>query len=555
MGAYLPHICSAATRPKLKEDMTTASRAPAPTFNLADLFEEVAAQVPDRIAMVIGDKRVTYRQLDERANRFANHLLRIGVQPGDTVGIDSYNRVEWIEAAFGAYKARAVAINLNYRYVGEELRYVLDDADVSALVFERGLAQVVEAVRHSLPQLRELIVLEDGNSQVTDARNYEDVLAGASPQRPDVQRSPDDLYLLYTGGTTGMPKGVMWRHEDIFFAALGGGSFSGQPIQRPEEITTRIAPEDRTMTSMINAPIMHGAAQWNVLIMLLGGHRVVFNDSHTFDPHHVWRLVERERANSIMVVGDAIARPLAEALAEPDADYDLSCVAAVGSGGAVFSAAVREQLEKHLPHAVTRDSIGSSEIGAGGTSAADGERRFIVQPGTAVLRDDLSQIPAGSDEVGKLARSGHIPLGYRKDPEKTAATYPTDPSGTRWSIPGDYARHEADGTITLLGRGSSSINTGGEKVYPEEVEGALKSHPDVFDVLVVGLPDERFGQKIGAVVHARRDDLALDELQQHARQKIAGYKVPRELKLVNAVQRTPAGKPDYRWAREVFDKD
>jgi fatty-acyl-CoA synthase len=534
------------------ESPTTES--PVPTFNLADLFELVAAQVPDRVAMVIGDRRVTYRELDERANRFANHLLGIGVQPGDTVGINSYNRVEWIEAAFGAYKARAVAINLNYRYIGEELRYVLDDADVSVLVYERGLAQVVDAVRDSLPQLRELIVLEDGSTQGTEARSYEAVLASASPERPGVQRSASDLYLLYTGGTTGMPKGVMWRHEDIFFAALGGGSFSGQPIQRPDEITERIAPADRTMTSMINAPIMHGAAQWNVFIMLLGGHRVIFNDSHAFDPHHVWRLVERERANSIMVVGDAIARPLAEALAEPEADYDLSCVVAIGSGGAVFSAAVREQLHMHLPNAITRDSIGGSEIGAGGTSAGSGERRFVVQPGTAVLREDLSPIPAGSDEVGKLARSGHIPLGYRKDPEKTAATYPTDANGVRWSIPGDYARHEADGTITLLGRGSSSINTGGEKVYPEEVEGALKSHPDVFDVLVVGLPDERFGQKIGAVVQARRADLSLQELQEHARQKIAGYKVPRELRLVAAVQRTPAGKPDYRWAREIFDK-
>ncbi len=533
--------------------MTTA--APAPTFNLADLFEMVAAAVPDRIAMVIGDRRVTYRELDERSNRFARHLLDLGVQPGDTVGIDAYNRVEWIEAAFGAYKARAVAINLNYRYVGDELKYVLDDADVSVLVFERSLAPVIDAVRGDLPQLRELIVLEDGSDEQTDALRWEDVLAATSPERLPIQRSADDIYLLYTGGTTGMPKGVLWRHEDVFHAALGGGgSFTGQPIEAPEEITSRIVPEERVMTSMINAPIMHGAAQWNVFIMLFSGNRVVFNDSHSFDPHHVWRLIERERANSIMVVGDAIARPLADALAEPGVSYDLSCVVAIGSGGAVFSAAVREQLQQHLPQIVTRDSIGGSEIGAGGMGAGSGERRFAVSNEMAVLRDDLTRIPAGSDEVGKLARTGHIPLGYRKDPEKTAATYPTDAEGVRWSVPGDNARHEADGTITLLGRGSSSINTGGEKVYPEEVEAALKSHPDVFDVLVVGLPDERFGQKIGAVVHARRDSLTLAELQEHARNKIAGYKIPRELKLVTTVQRTVSGKPDYRWAREVFEK-
>jgi acyl-CoA synthetase (AMP-forming)/AMP-acid ligase II len=534
--------------------MTAAPQAPTLTFNLADLFEQVATEIADRVAIVIGDRRVTYGELDERSTRFANYLLGIGVQPGDTVGIDSYNRIEWIEAAFGAYKARAVAINLNYRYVGEELRYVMDDADISVLVFERSLAPVVAAVREKLPLLRELLVLEDGSDEPTDAKSFEEALAASSPERAGIQRSSDDLYLLYTGGTTGMPKGVMWRHEDVFFAALGGaGNFTNVPISDPAEITSRILPADRSIISMINAPIMHGAAQWNVFIMLFAGGRTVFNDSHSFDPHHVWKLVERERANSIMVVGDAVARPLAEALAEPGASYDLSCVAAIGSGGAVFSAAVREQLQKHLPQIITRDSFGGSELGASGMSAASGERRFVVRDGMAVLRDDLTPIPAGSDEIGRLARSGNIPLGYRKDPEKTAATYPSDANGVRWSIPGDYARHEADGTITLLGRGSSSINTGGEKVYPEEVEAALKSHPDVFDVVVVGLPDERFGQRIAAVVHSRSDKLTLEDLQVHARDHIAGYKIPRELKLVDTVQRTVSGKPDYRWARDIFD--
>jgi acyl-CoA synthetase (AMP-forming)/AMP-acid ligase II len=527
---------------------------PSLTFNLADLFERVAQQVPDRIAIVIGDRRVTYGELDERSTRFANYLISIGVQPGDTVGINSYNRIEWIEAMFGAYKARAVAINLNYRYVGEELRYVLDDADVSVLVFERSLASVVEAVQDQLPQLRQTLVLEDGTAEETKALPFEEALASVSADRQVIQRSPDDLYLLYTGGTTGMPKGVIWRHEDLFFAALGGaGNFTNEPITEPAQITSRILPEDRVLTSMINAPIMHGAAQWNVMIMLFAGAKVVFNDSHTFDPHHVWELVERERANSIMVVGDAVARPLAEALAAPGASYDLSCVVAIGSGGAVFSQAVRDQLKAHLPQIITRDSIGGSELGASGMSAASGERRFIVRDGMAVLRDDLTQIPAGADEVGRLARSGNIPLGYRKDPVKTAATYPTDTEGVRWSIPGDYARHEADGTITLLGRGSSSINTGGEKVYPEEVEAALKSHPDVFDVVVVGLPDERFGQRIAAVVHARVDTLTLEDLQAHARDHIAGYKIPRQLHLAETIQRTVAGKPDYQWAKAIFD--
>src|ERR1700712_3917795 len=244
---------------------TDATQAPTLTFNLADLFEQVATEIPDRVAIVIGDKRVTYGELDERSTRFANYLLGIGVQPGDTVGINSYNRIEWIEAMFGAYKARAVAINLNYRYVGEELRYVLNDADVSVLVFERGLAPVVSAVADQLPQLRQTLVLEDGTAEETKALPFEEALASASPLRAGLQRSGDDLYLLYTGGTTGMPKGVMWRHEDLFFAALGGaGNFTNEPINDPMQITTRILPEDRIVISMINAPIMHGAAQWNV---------------------------------------------------------------------------------------------------------------------------------------------------------------------------------------------------------------------------------------------------------------------------------------------------
>ncbi len=534
--------------------MTAAPEARTLTFNLADLFEVVAEQIPDRVAIVIGERRTTYRELDERSTRFANYLLANGVQPGDTVGINAYNRIEWMEAAFGAYKARAVAINLNYRYVADELRYVLDDADVSFLVFERSLAPVVHEAAKAVPQVRQLLVLEDGSDEPTDALSFEEALASASPERANLQRSPDDLYLLYTGGTTGMPKGVIWRHEDVFFAALGGaGNFTGEPITEPGEITSRIAPETGILVSMINAPIMHGAAQWNVFIMLLAGHRVVFNDSRSFDPHHVWKLIERERANSIMVVGDAVARPLAEALAEPGASYDLSCVYAIGSGGAVFSQAVRDQLKQHLPQIITRDSFGGSELGASGMSAPTGERRFVVRDGMAVLRDDLTQIPAGSDEVGRLARSGHIPLGYRKDPEKTAATYPTDAEGVRWSIPGDFARHEADGTVTLLGRGSSSINTGGEKVYPEEVEAALKSHPAVFDVLVIGVPDDRFGQRIAAIVQTRDESVTLEELQEHARKHVAGYKVPRELKIVSEVQRTPAGKADYRWARAEFE--
>ncbi len=542
------------TRTAEAEVSMTPTGDPAPSFNLADLFEQVAGEVPDRIAIVVGERRVTYRELDERSNRLAHHLVSIGLRPGDTVGIDSYNRVEWVEAMLGAYKARAVPVNLNYRYVGAELRHVLDDADVSVLVFERGLSPVVEEIRDQLPRLRELLVLEDGSAEPVDADGYDTVLAASSPDQLRLQRSSDDLYLIYTGGTTGLPKGVMWRHEDLFYAALGGGApFVGEPITQPQEIALRILPEEALLVGMVTTPIMHAAAQWSVLLMLLAGGRVLLSDSRGFDPHAVWSLVERERANLVVCVGDAVARPLAEALAEPGRSYDLSSMVGILSGGAVFSAAVREQLQQHLPQIFTRDTVGGSETGVSGSSAPDGERRFEVREGVNVLRDDLTPVEPGSGEVGWFARSGRIPLGYRNDPAKNAATYPTDANGVRWSIPGDYATVENDGTITLLGRGSSCINTGGEKVYPEEVEAALKRHPDVFDVVVVGIPDERFGQRIAAVVHSRAATLTLEDLQSHAREYVAGYKVPRHLRLVDAVQRTAAGKPDYEWAKGILE--
>jgi fatty-acyl-CoA synthase len=368
-----------------------------------------------------------------------------------------------------------------------------------------------------------------------------------------VRRSGDDLYFLYTGGTTGMPKGVMWRQEDVFFAAMGGGGFGQPPIETPEEIVGRIWPESASVTTLVCAPIMHGAAQWAMCIMLFGGGKVVLYDAHGFDPHRAWSLVERERVMTITLVGDAMARPLADALEEHA--YDTSSVISIGSGGAVYSPAVKEQLKRLIPQAIMMDSMGASEMGASGTQhdASEGTR-FTPNAEMSVLGDDLRPVAPGSGAVGLVARRGHIPLGYYKDEAKTAATFVTDPDGVRWAVPGDYGTIEADGTIVLLGRGSQCINTGGEKVYPEEVEAALKSHPGVFDALVVGVPDERVGQRVAAVVAARPGfDLTLDDLAAHCRTSIAGYKVPRELQLVPAVGRTASGKADYTWAKAQFD--
>lgn len=531
------------------------------TFNLADLFEVVVDTVPDRLALVAGDARLTYRELDERANRVAHHLIDHGVQPGEHVAVYSWNRAEWLEAELGIYKARASVINVNYRYVADELAYMLENSDSVALLFERQFALIVAAVRDRAPKLRHLVVIDDGSTDEAatqavaelGAVDYEAALADASPERGFEPRSPDDLYILYTGGTTGMPKGVLWRQEDIFFAALGGGGYGQPPITTADELAERMTAEQQI--GVINAPMMHGGGQWTTFIAFYAGNRVVLNCSHHYSGDEVLRLAERERATSIMVVGDAMARPLADALAAPGAHYDLA-VATIGSGGAIMSKAVKEELRARLPGVLVADSYGASETGAAGTvmdfdKAAAGPQ-FTINATTNVLGEDLQPVEPGSGEVGRLARRGHIPLGYYKDAEKTAATFVTDANGERWVLPGDNATIAADGTLELLGRGSQCISTGGEKVYPEEVEAALKAHPDVFDAVVVGVPDERFVERVAAIITPREGaQPTLDDVQQFCRTKIAGYKVPRELHITDEIPRTPVGKPDYRWAKRV----
>ena len=525
------------------------------TFNLADLFEVVADACPERLALVAGEVRLTYDELDRRANRLAHHLLDHGVGPGDHVGIYAWNRAEWIEAMLGAYKARAVPINVNYRYVEDELRYIFDNADLAALVFERSFTPRVEAALADVPRLRHLVVIDDqseGETTTIGAVPYEDALAGASPERGFGPRSPDDLYILYTGGTTGMPKGVMWRSEDIFFGAMGGGNFAGPPVERPDDLAGGAAKEP--VVACVTAPLMHGGGQWVTLITLTTAGTVVLYTGRRYDAEDIWRIAARERANSVMVVGDAMARPLAEALGGRDAAFDLSSLAVIGSGGAILSKAVKEQLRAALPDVMVIDSFGASETGANGSvmdvGAPAAGPRFTMGEHTTVLGDALRPVTPGSGEVGRLAKRGYIPLGYYKDEGKTAATFLDDADGVRWVVPGDFATVEADGAITLLGRGSVSINTGGEKVFPEEVEAALKAHPVVFDAVVVGVPDDRFVERVVALVTARPGAKpTLDSLRDHCRISIASYKAPRELHLVDEIVRTPAGKPDYRWAR------
>jgi len=535
-------------------------------FNLADLFEIVADTCPDRTALIAGDVRLTYRELDERANRVAHHLHATGVEVGDYVAVLSWNRAEWVEAQHGIYKARCAVVNVNYRYVAEELRYILQNSEATGIVFERSFAPMVAEVAPDCPRLASFTVIDDGSADDASAAaitalgavDYEAALAAASPSREGLHpRSPDDLYLLYTGGTTGMPKGVMWRSEDIFFAALGGGGYGQTPITTPEELGERVAPDERAMVSIVCAPMMHGGGQWVSFATFFGGGTVILTTTHHFDGDAVWRIAARERANTIMVVGDAMARPLAEALDRLPADLDISSVFVIGSGGSILSPSIKDDLRAKLPNVLVNDSFGASETGAAGAVQDAGGpslgARFTVNAQMNVLGEDDLPVTPGSGVVGMLARRGHIPLGYWRDEEKTAATFRVGPDGVRWVIPGDFATIESDGTIVMLGRGSVCIQSGGEKIFPEEVESACKAHPAVFDAVVVGVPDERFIERVAAIVKFRDDVPApsLDELQEFCRTKIAGYKVPRELHVVDVVPRTPVGKPDYRLAKRI----
>jgi 3-oxocholest-4-en-26-oate---CoA ligase len=523
-------------------------------YNLADLWERVVDTVPDREAIVSGDRRLTYTATDERANRLAHFLSGQGVGAGDHVALYLTNGTEYLEGMLAAFKIRAVPINVNYRYVEEELRYLFDDADVKAVVFHRTYAPTLAAVRGHLPQLETLLEVDDGTVTTgpdLGATEYEAALASSSPDRDFGPRSSDDVYILYTGGTTGMPKGVMWRAEDVFFGALA--TLIPVPITAPEEIADR-ALEGRTRC-LPACPFMHGTAHWMALSTLYTGGCIVISPERHFDPQALWKLVAREQVNFLVIVGDAFARPLVEAIDDLDPSVDVSCCTVILSGGAILSPTVKQRLVEKLPSSVIIDGYGSSESGGQGQSvtvagsAVSSVARFAVNAETTVLDDALHVAAPGV--VGRLARRGRIPIGYYKDPVKTAATFP-EVDGIRWSVPGDHARIEDDGTITLLGRGSVSINTGGEKVYPEEIEAALKAHPDVFDAVVVGVPDERWGERVVAVVEVRdRAQPTFEELDVHVRKHVAGYKAPRQVVFVDHIVRSPSGKPDYRWGKSI----
>ncbi|TXH27377.1 MAG: acyl-CoA synthetase [Mycobacterium sp.] len=529
-------------------------------LNIADLAEHAIDAVPDRVALICGDEQLTYAQLEEKANRLAHYLQSQGVKKDDKVGLYCRNRIEIVIGMLGIVKAGAILVNVNFRYVEGELKYLFDNSDMVALIHERQYSDRVANVLPELPLLKTILVVEDGSDN--DFQRYGGVefysaIADSSPERDFGPRSEDDIYLLYTGGTTGFPKGVMWRHEDIYRVLFGGTDFAtGEPIADEYDLSKQAA-ANPPMIRLPIPPMIHGATQSATWMALFTGHTVVLMPE--FDADAAWRMIHEHKVNLLFFTGDAMARPLLDALlAHQDAgnEYDLSSLFLLASTAALFSTSLKEKFLELLPNRVITDSIGSSETGFGGTSIVakgqshTGGPRVTIDKNTKVLDEDGNEVVPGSGVRGIIAKCGHIPVGYFKDEKKTAETFRTY-NGVRYAIPGDYAEVEADGSVTMLGRGSVSINSGGEKIYPEEVEAALKGHPDVFDALVVGVPDPRFGQHVAAVVQPREGTKpALADLDAFVRSEIAGYKVPRSLWLVDEVKRSPAGKPDYRWAKE-----
>lgn len=539
------------------------------TFTVPAVAKAVAAAIPDRELIIHGDRRYTYAQVIDRSNRLAAYLHSQGLgchterdalaghEVGqDLLGLYAYNGNEFVEALLGSFQARVAPFNVNFRYVKSELQYLLADSGATALLYHAAFSPRVAEILPDLPQLRVLIQIADdsGNDLLDGAIDYEAALASVSPEPPPVQHSADDLYVLYTGGTTGMPKGVLWRQHDIFMTSFGGRNLmTGEPSQSIDEIVERAAAGPGTKL-MILPPLIHGAAQWSVMTAITTGQSVVFPTvvDH-LDADDVVRTIEREKVAVVTVVGDAMARPLVAAIEKGIAD--VSSLAVVANGGALLTPYVKQRLIEVLPNAVVVDGVGSSETGAQmhhmSTSGAVATGTFNAGPDTFVAAEDLTAIlEPGHDGMGWLAQRGYVPLGYKGDAAKTAKTFPVI-DGVRYAVPGDRARHGADGSVELLGRDSVTINSGGEKIFVEEVETAIASHPAVADVVVAGRPSERWGQEVVAVVALAQGARAeADELVAHASNTLARYKLPKAIVFRPVIERSPSGKADYRWARE-----
>ena len=541
------------------------------SFDLSSVFRTVAQTLPDREALIWRDHRWTYAQLDARIDGVAHYLATQGLgchterdqlaphESGqDHIGLYLRNGNQYLEAMVAGYRARVAPFNVNYRYVEEELLYLLTDSKAKALVYGAEFAPHVASIRDRLPELRVLIQVADasGNELLPGAVDYESIVTTPAPAGGMPTPSGDDLYILYTGGTTGMPKGVLWRQHDIFMSAMGGRPFgSDTPLASYEELAEQARTNAGFRSILMIPPLMHGAAQWAAFNMFsTGGWMVLPDDVDRLNAPAVMRLAERERVLSIPVVGDAIARPLLDEI--ETGKYDLSGLVTITNGGAPLSPTVRERLLAALPNLMVLDAVGASETGMQMTTmAAKGVEQkaatFTPQHDTAIISTDFSEVLQPGGGEGWLARRAYVPLGYLGDAEKSARTFPTI-DGVRWSVPGDKARFLEDGQIELLGRDSVTINSGGEKIFAEEVERAVASHPAVYDVVVAGRPSERWGSEVVAIVQFAEGRSATDdELADACRAHIAQYKLPKAFIRTEKVLRSPAGKADYRWAKDL----
>ena len=522
----------------------------------ADIFEAVAARVPDRPCQIRGERVITWGEFDRRSNAIGNDLLAAGLGHQAKVAAYLYNGVEYMETYVAAFKAGMAPVNTNYRYGPDEIVYLFDNADAEAVVFHASFAGLLEGVRDRLPKVKRWYVVADETGDGPSwAISYEQVIGSGDTGRvvPPWGRSGDDLLLLYTGGTTGMPRGVMWRQDDLFNVLGAGGQvlLGIPPVESVDELAARIDPAQPGPATLIACPLMHGTGQLTSLVTMALGGAIVSLPSRHFDAAELWDEVVERRATSIVIVGQAFAGPMLDELDAHPGQRDLSSVQVITSSGVMWNEENKAGLLRHIPQAILFDSYGSSEgVGLGGSVSVGGAAaptaKFMLGPSCAVFTDDGRRVEPGSGEQGMVAISGYIPLGYYKDPVKTAQTFRTF-EDRRWSVPGDWAEVTEDGTLHLLGRGSVCINTGGEKVFPEEVEEVLKTHASVRDAVAVGVQDARFGEAICAVVEAEEGStLDLGTLADHVRTTLAPYKAPRHLVVVDTIGRAPNGKVDYK---------
>ncbi|MFM7736727.1 MAG: acyl-CoA synthetase [Alphaproteobacteria bacterium] len=541
-------------------------------WNIGTINEELARAFPEREMIVFRDRRLTWGEVASRTRRLANVLRgaglgcrrdRAGLEPWqsgqDHLALYLYNGNEYLEGMLGAFKARLAPFNVNYRYVAEELLYVLRDAGTRAILYHACFAPLLREVLPQLPDVKLLLQVDDGSGEplLPGAVDYEQALAAANDALPDVGPTSDDLYILYTGGTTGMPKGVLWRQEDIFFGALGGRVIgSAQAVGSIEELVANATTTGPSLRTLPAPPFMHGAAHWaSFMILHQGGTVCIQDDPRSLDPDDLWRTIEREKIVTLSIVGDAFARPLLDQLQR--GTYDVSSLKVIGSGGAIFSLPLKKAFLEALPGTMIIDGFGSSETGAQGSTVSmagmEGKQgAFRMDDQTVVLDESLSRrLEPGEDALGWVARRGFVPLGYLGDEAKTRRTYPIV-DGVRYAVPGDRARLAADGEVLVFGRDSVCINSGGEKIFAEEVEHALKHHPAVYDTVVTGTPSERWGEQVTALVVLREGARADEEtLRAEAALHVARYKLPKAIVFVDHVVRAPSGKPDYRWAKQA----